>query len=300
MELKPQVVVVGGGVWGDKIARWLAKNYPQFKVTKTGARDFLVELDGAFEPINSSDGFYVLATTPLLQTKILSLLASFDALIWAEKPLAIDSEQAIILSKLFQESAARVLINFVWLYSDIWQTTLRAIQSLEEIAEIQITRGGPGPIRSYITPLEDYGSHDLALLISAIDQQFSVIKYENSSRSEVILSERFEIKFHRGVKVSATYDLELPEKIALWRIVDIAGNITNVDFYAGKIWTNSNDLTVNEYAVKDLKSDNLGNLLSNLLACTKENSNRSLELGVLTQMAIAKIKGNMESLTRLV
>lgn len=293
MELKHlSVVVVGSGAWGSKIAKWLVRNYSQFEVTNVGARDFLAEIEGAFKPMNSADGFYILATTPLLQTKILGLLAPFDVLIWAEKPLACDLEQALILSDTFQESAARVLINFVWLFSDVWQETLREIQKLEDIAEIHISRGGPGPIRTYISPLEDYGSHDLALLISAIDKEFSVIKYEHYRRGGTLLGESFEVRFQRGIKVSATYDLELPARTAVWEIIDTAGNSINVDFYAGKIWTHSNALTANRYLSDDIKTDNLGNFLLSLLNCSKKDSNNSLELGVLTQMAVAKIQGN--------
>lgn len=301
MELKNQsVVVVGSGVWGNKTAKWLAKNHPQFTITMIGARDFLEALENSYEPKKSADGFFILATTPLLQTKILSLLASFDVLIWAEKPLAVDSAQARILNEIFRESAARVIIDFTWLYSNIWQLTLRAIQNLEEIAEIQITRGGPGPIRSYITPLQDYGSHDLALLISGVDRDFSVIRYEKKCRAEMIISESFEIRLQRGTKVAATYDLELSDRTAVWRIVDIAGNSVNVDFYAGRIETHSNGDTVNEYLSGDLKFDNLGNFLLSLLNCTKEDSNRSLELGIMTQVAIAKIQGTQDNFTRLV
>ena len=69
-----------------------------------------------------------------------------------------------LVRKLEEFEPAYSLFNFSWTFSAIWKRFLELNRKLEDVESIEIVRKASNHSHEYLSAIEDYGSHDFALL----------------------------------------------------------------------------------------------------------------------------------------
>lgn len=156
MIAKPLVLVVGQGAFGRVIADCLTRT-GLFYVACRG-RDWLraAEVADAIVVACRADHHAEPAEWALSHGKPL----------WVEKPLVLTELAACRLTTLaYQQPGLPILVDHTKLFHADYLTLRKAARD-EGVAAIEaVTGGAGGPVRPEVSPLWDFGSHDVAVAI---------------------------------------------------------------------------------------------------------------------------------------
>jgi hypothetical protein len=164
--VKRRVLVVGLGGWATKVAKRLEELF-SFEVRQLSARSLLInqvilEGDPKFHMLVS-------ATRPEIQEQIILQCLDLSNHIWLEKPVSKTYEGAQRLFSLIDgKDSINSLVNFSWMFSEIWNKFKSYEMDFDSVREIEVSRNAYEETHSYMSAREDYGSHDIALLIDWI------------------------------------------------------------------------------------------------------------------------------------
>lgn len=224
-----KVLVVGSGVWATRLVNVLS-NKTDFSVSQISAREFVS--DTSLQTRKLSVDLGISATTPELQEKVAPKLMRNSKHLWLEKPVATTNESAIqLIRKLEEFEPAYSLFNFSWTFSAIWKRFLELNRKFEDVEIIEIVRKASNHSHGYISAIEDYGSHDLALLHAWILKE----KDRNPNFTGESLSENeFQLTsanslIHWRIEFGFSY------RSMIWRIHWKNGEKTCIDFYNRKL-----------------------------------------------------------------
>lgn len=92
-----------------------------------------------------------------------------------EKPLTLDLPSALGLLEGAQLRGSVVLIDHIYLYHPAYQELKRRARKLGQPRRIRSAGGNHGPFRESVSPLWDYGPHDLALCLDLVGRMPSGI-----------------------------------------------------------------------------------------------------------------------------
>jgi hypothetical protein len=227
--VKKNALVVGSGGWATKVSGRLKEIF-ELDIQQISARSLLKnELEDRHD---AKFHLLVCATRPELQEKVIANYSKLSNRIWLEKPVAGTFQGAITtLSLLENQNNTRSLVNFSWIFSEIWRSFNSLKLSPEYVARIQISRTANAEIHSYMSSTEDYGSHDIALIMSWIlDWQEKEIEINDRKFD----SHTFNAKVN-GVPITWGIDFGVGTKSMIWVISWKDGRSTKIDFYGNRI-----------------------------------------------------------------
>jgi hypothetical protein len=241
-------LVVGSGGWATKVSSRLKEIF-ELNTRQISARSLLK--NGIENKQDTKFHLLVCATRPELQEKVIANYSNLSNHIWLEKPVAGTLQGATtILSFLESQNNTRSLVNFSWVYSEIWRTFVSLKLSPEYVVRIQISRTAHAEIHSYMSSTEDYGSHDIALIISWIlDWQGKGIEINDRKFD----SHTFNAKVN-GIPITWGIDFGFETKSMMWIISWKDGTSTKIDFY-------ENLMIHNDKVFEVRNSDNIENFV---------------------------------------
>ena len=207
------LVIIGKGIWSNKISQILLNQDNSLKITCYSAQDFLQKSKEEISQIVSGQ-FLWITTTPDLQLKILKKTEDLNFRVILEKPIATKTTEMDQVLNLILSLKADTYLSLPWSYSEVWSSIRLAIQNLPTPLKIKVTRGGP-IARTYINPVEDWIYHDLALLGELF------LDYKNYLNVTILSSNDKNLTVN--LVVPNKFDIELnvgyfSEKIGLWEI----------------------------------------------------------------------------------
>ena len=207
------LVIIGKGVWSNKISQILLNQDNSLKITCYSAQDFLQKSKEEISQIVSGQ-FLWITTTPDLQLKILKKTEDLNFRVILEKPIATKTTEMDQVLNLILSLKADTYLSLPWSYSEVWSSIRLAIQNLPTPLKIKVTRGGP-IARTYINPVEDWIYHDLGLLGELI------YDYKELLTIKILSANSRNLKIN--IKVPNKFDIDLnvgyfSEKLALWEI----------------------------------------------------------------------------------
>jgi hypothetical protein len=241
-------LVVGSGVWATKVSSRIKEIF-ELNVRQVSARSLLEN-----ESENRQDTKYhllVCATRPELQEKVIAKYSNLSNHIWLEKPVAGTFQGArTTLSLLNSQNNTRSLVNFSWIFSEIWRAFVSLKLSPEYVARIKISRTAYAEIHQYMSSTEDYGSHDIALIMSWIlDWQGKKIEINDRKFD----SHTFNAMVN-GIPITWGINFGVEIKSMIWVISWKDGTSTKIDFYGNRMIHNDEIFDVK-------KSDNIENFV---------------------------------------
>jgi predicted dehydrogenase len=251
--VKYKGLVVGSGPWATKVGQILSER-KQLSIKQVSARDFI----NNFSEIDQIEIFDigVSATSPSLQEIVAPLLAQISKHLWLEKPISKSLHSGRkFLMEVVAEKNSFALVNFSWLFSSVWKEFENLNQRIGDVATIKIFQKAREQTHAYISPIEDYGSHDIALINKWIISS-------GTSESELALEQRNEFQFnsnYEDLEIDWRIDFGSGKRDMIWMITWKDNSETYIDFYGGKLFHNNAKLRVPE-------QDNIDSFLSTLFA----------------------------------
>ena len=191
----PKVAIIGRGIWPSKIKSSLESNFKELDIKVFSAR----EVDSNPKLIQKNQFRVIwIATQPSLQLKLLEKLVDMSEIIILEKPLGSNSAEIESLIQFLQaHPSGFVAPSNPWSYENTCLETVELMKKKGlEAAKIEITRRGPNR-RSYLSPVEDWISHDLYLLGKIFNSEvitFNEIVGNRESAVANFFSKRFQTK----------------------------------------------------------------------------------------------------------
>tara|TARA_B100001248_G_C27398834_1_gene468024 strand:- start:1763 stop:2719 length:957 start_codon:yes stop_codon:yes gene_type:complete len=174
MSPKVNLGLVGAGVWGRNyiktieqiegvvLKKIVCKNpqkksplFPKYEVTN----DWL-ELTKS----NIIDGV-IIASPPSTHFDIALEFIKNKKSVIIEKPLTIKAKDAEFLTNLAIKNKVNVKVNHVYLYHPMYRFLKEIIDDKTKINSIYSYSGNYGPFREDISPLWDWGPHDIAMCL---------------------------------------------------------------------------------------------------------------------------------------
>jgi hypothetical protein len=224
-----KVLVVGSGIWATRLVNVLSKK-TDFSVSQISAREFVSDTSASKRKLGVDLG--ISATTPELQEKVAPKLMLDSKHLWLEKPVATTNESAVQLIKNLEEfEPGYSLFNFSWSFSAIWKRFLELNRKFEDVEIIEIVRKASNHSHEYISAVEDYGSHDLALLKAWI------LRDENRKANligETLSENEFRLTSANGL-IHWRIDFGFSYRSMIWKIHWKNGEKTCIDFYNRKL-----------------------------------------------------------------
>jgi len=265
-----EVLVVGSGSWATRINGMLSERYG-FTVQQVSARKFVNEL-AELTMLEKKD-LCVSATSPELQEQVQPLLARHSKYLWLEKPVSqsFESGKKMIVDIKSQENCY-ALVNFSWLLSSVWEKFESLNNTINDVSMIEIRQSAKERSHSYMSIIEDYGSHDIALMnkwIFSEENPASKIVLENFSECE------FEAK-REDTRILWKINFGVIERSMTWLITWNNGSQTFIDFYGGKIIHNNSEVIV-PY------KDNIDSFVAALLAKNDSVANTNHKIALMTK-----------------
>lgn len=246
--MNKNALVVGSGGWATKVSSRIKEIF-ELNVRQISARSLLEnELENRQY---TKYHLLVCATRPELQEKVIAKYSNLSNHIWLEKPVAGTFQGArTTLSLLNSQNNTRSLVNFSWIFSEIWRTFVSLKLSPEYVTRIKISRTAYAEIHRYMSSIEDYGSHDVALIMSWI------IEWQGK---KIEINERnFELHTFNamvnGIPIIWGIDFGVETKSMIWIISWKDGTTTKLDFYENRIVHNDKTFNVEN-------SDNIENFV---------------------------------------
>ena len=174
MSPKVRLGLIGAGVWGSNyiktieqiegviLKKIVCKN-PQNK--KALSQKY--EVTNNWIELSKSkviDGV-IIATPPSTHFDIaLEFIKNKKSLI-IEKPITINAKDAAMMMNLAYKNRVNVKVNHVYLYHPMYRVLKEIIDDKTKINSIYSNSGNNGPFRQDISPLWDWGPHDLAMCL---------------------------------------------------------------------------------------------------------------------------------------
>lgn len=157
-----KVLIIGSGIWGNKLNLIVQRVFPEFEVKVFSARKFIESMESFTQEILGSDLIWI-ASNPSIQLRILEKLLHFESKIVLEKP-AFTTKTEFLILKNYLEHKSNVFISEAWTYSNAWMITRKTLQ-LNFPKQIFIRRGS-NLKRSSMPSWLDWCFHDLLLIFS--------------------------------------------------------------------------------------------------------------------------------------
>lgn len=147
---------------------------------------------------NKNISGFILATLPVVQTKILYEILSIKAPVICEKPLCLYYEDLMYLKEKVQPNHI-IFLNHFHLFLETFSFVEKNIHD-EEISKICVQDGNCGPFRKDTPSFLDWGVHAVGIVLRLINKAPIKIKYNEVEQSKIVGSKAYvySLKFRFG------------------------------------------------------------------------------------------------------
>ena len=171
------VAVVGAGPWGRTMSAAISVT-PGICLTAIVSSQN--ELHGVIDPEIPILGDwreaaeklevsgFILAIPPMHQTRVATEMIESRIPVMLEKPMAASVTDAVRIQLAAASHEFCGLVNHLHIYTPAFKNLLRVLSKKRGPITIYTTAGARGPYRANWSPLWDWASHDLAMVLSAI------------------------------------------------------------------------------------------------------------------------------------
>jgi predicted dehydrogenase len=205
--------LIGVGNWGRNYIATL-RNFPGAVLTRVASRnpDAAVLAGPSCEVVadwrellfsRELDGVILTSPAPLHAEQLSAAIAAgVPALV--EKPLTLSLDQARHVLRQAEARKALVLVDHIYLFHPAYQELKRRAGLLGKPRRLESCGGNLGPFRASVTPLWDYGPHDVSLCLDLLGKMPVEISAESSTaRGGEIL--RVHLGFPGGVRAALRF-----------------------------------------------------------------------------------------------
>jgi hypothetical protein len=198
--------------------------------------------------------------------------------LWLEKPIShsLDSGRQL-LREITTDRTSFALINFSWLFSSVWEKFESLNLKVSDAATIEISQKAKEHTHKYIDAIEDYGSHDIALI-------YNWIKSNKKSTRELTIGNIEKSSFYAtydNLKIFWRVDFGQSKRNMNWLITWKDGSKTHIDFYGGSI-------VHDELELEFEKQDNINSFVSALFAKNQSLRRTNHEIALMTKEFFSK------------
>ncbi len=127
----------------------------------------------------------IIATPPGTHASIAVEFLKRNYNVLVEKPVATEYKQALTLQKLANKSKGIFMPAYVFLYHPAFKKMLEYLSEIGKILYVMSEGADYGPIRSDVTPLWDWGSHDLSMCLAIFRVKPVSVAAWNSGRQQM-------------------------------------------------------------------------------------------------------------------
>ena len=186
-----KIGLVGVGRWGKNIAKTI-RNFEDIELccvnsSNPNIYDFIPDGCSVYKEWQKMltypnlDGIIV-STPPNTHYEIAksSLLQKIPVLV--EKPLTLNRKEALSLKKISMKNNTLLMTEFTQVFSPKFKALKNTLNLIGEINKIYTEASNFGPIRRDTPVLWDWGSHELSILISLLNQTPEFIKATKTSQ----------------------------------------------------------------------------------------------------------------------
>lgn len=270
-------LVVGSGPWAQFLFQRISQE-PEIDVNTIPARKLREVLSSGATHENHWD-LVLCATRPQLQEALLPILAKYSKYLWLEKPIAETTKGCEAILESLNKHKSVAMVNLPWNYSQAWRTFKSISPDRSKVSKIEISRCGIVGERSYLSIIEDYGTHDLCLCLDWIDSSLG-------ETQKLRISENGYSAFNgsiQGINISWNWEKARDQKEMKWKIFDKEGNRYDLDFYRSTVHVNA--IPVN---VEKTSADNISTFLKTLLTGKEEDRKKNLMIAISVKKLFIK------------
>lgn len=188
-----KIGLVGVGRWGKNIVKTL-QNFEEIELScvtssNHSINDFIPQKCVVYkrweEMLNHPNlAGIIVSTPPKTHYEIAKASLKKAIPVLVEKPLTLNRKKAMSLKEISIENNTLLMTEFTQVFNPKFKVLKNSLNLIGGISKIITEAGNFGPIRSDTPVLWDWGSHELSILISLLDQDPEIIK-ANKLREKV-------------------------------------------------------------------------------------------------------------------
>lgn len=204
-----KILFIGAGTWSSKVTKIIQEQDSNIEVQVISARKFLALSENSpqyFSALHDNELVWI-TTNPSLQCKVLRKFGKVKTKVILEKPIAQTQLELLEIKEAICTSTSEIYLSQPWIYSDVWNKTLKLFFEKESINKI-VFEMGDNRIRSDIAPGLDWLPHELYFATSIAEQfkakdseiEVEILNYSPERISAKIkIGGRFNLKIESGL-----------------------------------------------------------------------------------------------------
>ena len=202
-----KILFIGAGAWSSKVTKIIQEQDSNIEVQVISARNFLALSENSpqyFSALHDNELVWI-TTNPSLQCKVLRKFGKVKTKIILEKPIAQTQLELLEIKEAICTSTSEIYLSQPWIYSDVWNKTLKLFFEKESINKI-VFEMGDNRIRTDIAPGLDWLPHELYFATSIAEQfkaKDSEIEVEILNYSPERISAKIKIGGRLNLKIES-------------------------------------------------------------------------------------------------
>jgi len=180
MHLNLRLGLIGAGKWGLNYIKTI-ESIEGIELIKVACKNISPKKKASFSSYELTDDWkkvvaskeidaIIIATNPAMHYEIASSCIKNGKPIIVEKPLTLSIEDAESLLSLAEKNKINVKVNHIYLYHPAFRLLKKNISKDFNVRSIYSLSGNYGPFRKDVTPLWDWGPHDIAMCLAIMNQ----------------------------------------------------------------------------------------------------------------------------------
>lgn len=110
----------------------------------------------------------IIATPPLSHFKLAQFFLSIGKPILLEKPMVVSYKEAKELKNIFEKTKGELMVGNIFLYNQAFQEFKKFFNKMKNIQYFHFEGCDAGPVRSDISALWDWASHDVSMCLELL------------------------------------------------------------------------------------------------------------------------------------
>ncbi len=198
-----RIGLIGAGKWGVNYIKTI-ESIEGIELKKIACKNSIKTKKSFFSRYDFTDNWkevveskeidaIIIATPPKMHYEITSSCIKNGKPTIVEKPLTLclkDSESLILLAK---KHKINIKVNHIYLYHPVFRFLKKNISKEFNLKSVHSLSGNFGPFRKDVTPLWDWGPHDVAMCLAIINEFPKRIETQYIRREESSLNNRSNI-----------------------------------------------------------------------------------------------------------
>ena len=222
---RASIGLIGFGRWGQTIARSLDnnKNYrisalvSHYPVASDQLpKDCTIYSTSVEMYRRQSLSAVIIANSPEDHYKEALIALKKNLPTWIEKPLTANPRESLDLLAVATQLNSRVFVDHIFVHSFGWSIFKQASNEMGRLIRVQSKGGAPLPIRDSISPLWDWGPHDISLILDLVGlKPLSIsagLQANTASAKNSMFNTKLDIEFPGGIITSSIFGNNFSEK----------------------------------------------------------------------------------------